>query len=55
MTSHDSLDLNIESREAASRLRGAGTDHAPLAFEIRPAKAFGFGKAPTFSQTRWLW
>jgi pyridoxine/pyridoxamine 5'-phosphate oxidase len=42
-------------RVVDDRLGGAGTDHAPLAFEIRPSKAFGFGKAPNFSQTRWLW
>jgi len=42
-------------RVVDGRLRGDGTDHAPLAFEIRPSKAFGFGKAPNFSQTRWLW
>ena len=42
-------------RVVDGRLGGAGTDQGPLAFEIRPAKAFAFGKAPTFSQTRWLW
>jgi hypothetical protein len=42
-------------RVVDGRLRGAGTDQAPLAFEVRASKAFGFGKAPTFSQTRWLW
>jgi hypothetical protein len=29
-----------------------GSDDAGLAFEVRPAKAFGFGKGP-YSQTRW--
>jgi pyridoxine/pyridoxamine 5'-phosphate oxidase len=42
-------------RVADGRLRGSGTDQGPLAFEVRPNKAFAFGKAPTFSQTRWLW
>ena len=42
-------------RVVDGKLGGSGTDQAPLAFEIRPVKAFGFGKAPTFSQTRWLW
>ena len=27
----------------------------PIAFEVRPAKAFGFGKGDSFSQTRWRW
>ena len=30
-----------------------GSDDPGLAYEIRPAKAFGFGKGETFSQTRW--
>ena len=42
-------------RVVDGRLRGSGTDQAPLAFEVRPTKAFGFGKAPAFSQTRWRW
>ena len=29
-----------------------GSDDPGLAFEVRPAKAFGFGKGP-YSQTRW--
>jgi general stress protein 26 len=42
-------------RVVDGRLRGSGTDQGPLAFEVRPSKAFAFGKAPTFSQTRWRW
>jgi hypothetical protein len=42
-------------RVVDGKLQGAGTDRAPLAFEVRATKAFGFGKAPIFSQTRWLW
>ncbi len=29
------------------------SDDAGLAYEIRPAKASGFGKGDPFSQTRW--
>lgn len=31
-----------------------GSEDPGLAYEIRPTKAFGFGKGETFSQTRWL-
>ena len=30
-----------------------GSDDPGLAYEIRPVKAFGFGKGDSFSQTRW--
>jgi hypothetical protein len=30
-----------------------GSDDPGLAYEIRPVKAFGFGKGDPFSQTRW--
>lgn len=35
------------------RLQNPGGTDEPLAFEIRFAKAFGFGKGESFSQTRW--
>jgi hypothetical protein len=31
-----------------------GSEDPGLAYEIRPTKAFGFGKGEPFSQTRWL-
>jgi hypothetical protein len=31
-----------------------GSEDPGLAYEIRPTKAFGFGKGDPFSQTRWL-
>jgi Pyridoxamine 5'-phosphate oxidase len=34
-------------------LRIEGSEDAALAFEVRPTKAFGFGKGESFSQTRW--
>ena len=43
----------FEMRVVDGRLRGGGIEN--LAFEVRAAKAFGFGKGATFSQTRWLW
>jgi hypothetical protein len=35
------------------RIDSGGSPSQPLAFEVRPRKAFGFGKGATFSQTRW--
>jgi hypothetical protein len=35
------------------RIDPAGSPTEPLAFEVRPRKAFGFGKGSTFSQTLW--
>ena len=43
----------FEMRVVDGRLRGGGIENLP--FEVRAAKAFGFGKGATFSQTRWLW
>jgi len=37
------------------RFEAAGVSEGQLVFEIRPAKAFGFAKGDTFSQTRWRW
>jgi hypothetical protein len=34
-------------------IHGEGTDNEPLAFQVRAAKAFGFGKGAVFSQTRY--
>jgi general stress protein 26 len=51
----DKYDDFFGMRVVGGRLRGAGTDQAPLAFEVRATKAFGFGKGQSFSQTRWLW
>jgi len=30
-----------------------GSEDPGMAFELRPTKAFGFGKGESFSQTRW--
>ena len=41
----------FEVREGALWIEGS--DDPGLAYELRPTKAFGFGKGETFSQTRW--
>jgi hypothetical protein len=43
----ESAEQTIEGR------KDAVTEGGPLAFEVRPTKAFALGKGTTFSQTRW--
>jgi hypothetical protein len=43
----ESSEQTIEGR------RDAVTEDGPLAFEVRPTKAFALGKGAEFSQTRW--
>lgn len=51
----DKYDDFFAVRYEGGEFKAPGTGGELLAFEVRPAKAFGFAKGGTVGQTRWRW